>query len=369
MKRRVLHVYQDFYPKRGGIEDHILTLARAPSEGYEHIVLTAATGPTTCRETVQGVPVIRAACFGRYYSPLCPSMPLWIKQLSPDVVHLHHPCPMAYVACLMARPRVPFVVAHHNDIVRPRSLLRLYLPIQNGVLRRAKAILSGTWDYVNASPHLKPFQAKCRVVPYGIPLERFTPTTKTGILASTIRRAHPGPIVVFVGRLCYYKGLDVAITAMQDVDATLLIVGCGPLERDIRRRIHDLGLGSKVILIGSVDDTSLVAHLQASDLTILPSTFRTEAFGLVMLQAQACSRPVVCSDLPGLSTVNVNHHTGLLVPPGNPSALAGAINRLLHAPGLRRRMGRAGRRQVEQRYTAPGMVKQIEEVYDAVTVE
>jgi rhamnosyl/mannosyltransferase len=159
----------------------------------------------------------------------------------------------------------------------------------------------------------------------------------------------------------------VAIAAMQDLNATLLIVGGGPLEHDIRRRIHNLGLEHKVILRGSIDDTSLVAHIQASDLTILPSTHRSEAFGLVMLQAQACGRPVVCSDLAGLSTVNVHLHTGLLVPPGKPSALADAINRLLRDPGLRLRMGQAGRRQVEQQYTATRMVKQIEEVYDAVT--
>jgi rhamnosyl/mannosyltransferase len=367
LKQRVLHVYQDFYPKRGGIEDHILTLAGAPSAKYEHSVLTAATGPLTRHETVRAIPVIRAGSYGRYYSPLCPGIPRWIKRLSPDIVHLHHPCPMAYFAYLLARPRAPAIVAHHNDIVRPQSLLGLYLPIQNAVLRRVKAILAGTQDYVDASPHLRPFQAKCRVIPYGIPLEQFSPTTVTNTLASAIRSKHPGPIVLFVGRLCYYKGLDIAIAAMRDVNASLLIVGRGPLERDIRRRIRALGLERRVTLSGSVDDTALVAHIQASDLTILPSTHRSEAFGLVMLQAQAGSRPVVCSDLPGLSTVNIDRQTGLLVPPGDSSALAEAINRLLSAPSLRRRMGRAGRRQVEQRYTAARMVNQIEGVYDAIT--
>lgn len=368
MRQRVLHVYQDLYPKRGGIEDHILTLARAPSNKYEHIVLTAAAGPITRRETIHSVPVIRAATYGRCYTPLSPSMPRWIKRLSPDLLHLHHPCPMAYAACLLARPPGRIVVAHHNDIVRPKSLLRLYLPFQNGLLRRADAILAGTWEYVDGSPHLRPFRAKCRIVPYGIPLERFTPNAQIDSEAAAIRSAYPGPIVLFVGRLCYYKGLEVAVAAMKDAKATLLIVGRGPLERDIRRRVRDLDLERKVILVGPVDDGALVAHYRASDVTILPSTYRSEAFGLVMLQAQACSRPVICSDLPGLSTVNVNHRTGLLVPPGDASALAGAINELLHAPDLCSRMGKAGRRQVEQKYTAAGMVRRMEEVYDAIAV-
>jgi glycosyltransferase involved in cell wall biosynthesis len=366
IKRRVLHVYQDFFPKRGGIEDHILTLAQAPSDRHEHIVLVAAGDPVARREIVNGVTVIRAATYGRYYTPFCPSMPRWIKRLHPDIVHLHHPCPMAYVACLLARPSALLVLGHHNDIVKPRTLLKLYLPLQQAVMRRASTVLVGTQNYLDTSPHLVPFRAKCRIVPYGIPLHQFTPSAGTESQAARIRRAHPGPIILFVGRLCYYKGLDVAIDAMQDVDGTLLIVGRGPLADDVRQRIENLCLTHKVVLVGSVDDASLVAHYRACDLTILPSTCRSEAFGLVMLQAHACARPVICSDLPGLSTVNVDHRTGLLVPPGDADGLASAINRLLHAPALRRRMGRAGRRQVEQLYSADRMVRRIEEVYDSL---
>ncbi len=366
MKRRVLHVYQDFFPKRGGIEDHILTLAQAPSDRHEHIVLVAADGPVTRRETVNGVMVIRAATYGRYYTPFCPSMPRWIKRLRPDIVHLHHPCPMAYVACLSARLSAPVVLGHHNDIVKPRALLKLYLPLQQAMMRRAGAVLVGTQDYLDTSPHLVPFRTKCRIVPYGIPLRQFTPNAGTESLAARIRRAHPGPIVLFVGRLCYYKGLDVAIDAMQNVNGTLLIVGHGPLVDDVSQSIETLGLEYKVVLVGPVDDATLVAYYRACDLTILPSIYRSEAFGLVMLQAHACARPVICSDLPGLSTVNVDHRTGLLVPPGDVSGLASAINRLLHAPALRRRMGRAGRRQVEQLYGADRMARRIEEVYDSL---
>ena len=316
MKQRVLHVYQDFFPKRGGIEDHILTLAQAPSERHEHIVLVAADGPGTRRETENGVTVIRAATYGRYYTPFCPSMPRWIRRLQSDIVHLHHPCPMAYAACLSAQPSAPVVLGHHNDIVKPRALLSLYLPLQKAMMRRANTVLVGTQDYLDTSPHLVPFRAKCRIVPYGIPLHQFTPSARTEHRAARIRRAYPGPIVLFVGRLCYYKGLDVAIDAMQNVNGTLLIVGYGPLLDDVNQRIEALSLAHKVVIVGSVDDATLVAYYRASDLIILPSTYRSEAFGLVMLQAHACARPVICSDLPGLSTVNVNHRTGLLVPPG-----------------------------------------------------
>jgi len=367
MKWLVLHVYQDFFPRRGGIEDHILTLARAPSAAYRHAVLIAASGPATRRQTVQGIPVVRAAAWGRYYTPFCPSMPGWIRRLAPDIIHLHHPCPMAFAAGLLARLPVPVVVGYHNDVVKPRSLIKLYAPLQNAVLRRAAAILVGTSSYLDTSPHLAPFRAACRVVPYGIPLQQFATSPAVEAQAARIRVAYPGPIVLFVGRLCYYKGLDVAVEAMRQVHGTLLLVGAGPLAADLRHQIQAQGLADKVILVGTVDDAALSGHLHACDLLILPSTYRSEAFGLVMLQAYACARPVICSDLPGLSTVNVDGQTGLLVPPGDSAALAAAINRLLADPALRQRLGQTGRQQVEQLYTAEAMRRRIEEVYDQLT--
>ena len=363
MKRLVLHVYQDFYPKRGGIEDHILTLARYPSEQYRHAALVAASEPVTRQDQVGNVQVVRAATWGRYYTPFCPTMASWIRRLSPDIVHVHHPSPMAFAACLLARPAVPVVIGYHNDVVKPRALIRFYGPVQDAVLRRADAILVGTQAYLDTSPFLAPYRAKCRIVPYGIPLEQFAADSEAQARADQLRARYRGSLVLFVGRLTYYKGLSVAIEAMRRVKATLLIVGTGVLEADLRRQIRGLRLEEKVVMLGPVDDAALNACYRACDVCVLPSTHRSEAFGLVMLQAQACARPVVCSDLPGLSTVNVPGHTGLVVPPGDPEALAEAITRLLDDPGLRGRMGQAGRDQVERFFTAETMIRRLEEVY------
>jgi glycosyltransferase involved in cell wall biosynthesis len=361
-----LHVYQDFYPKRGGIEDHILTLARGPSDHYRHAVLVAASGPITRCDEAGDVPVVRAAAWGRYYTPVCPTMSQWIGRLAPDIVHVHHPSPMAFAACLLARPRVPLVVGYHNDVVRPHALIRFYAPIQDAVLRRADAILVGTQAYLDTSPFLEPYRAKCRIVPYGIPLEQFAVDSEAEARADQLRVRYRGPLVLFVGRLTYYKGLSVALEAMRRVKATLLIAGAGVLETDLRRQIRELHLEERVIMLGPVDDAVLNACYLACDVCILPSTHRSEAFGLVMLQAQACGRPVVCSNLPGLSTVNVPGETGLVVPPGDPEALAEGITRLLDDPELRGRMGRTGRGRVERLFTAEAMSRRVEEVYGAL---
>lgn len=366
-KQRVLHIYQDFYPKRGGIEDHILHLASFPSERYTHSVLVSATGMTTQRQKIRGIDVVHAASWGRYYTPFCPTMPYWIKKLAPDLLHLHHPCPMAFLAAMLVRQPIPIVVGYHNDVVKPRALIRAFDLFQRIVLRRASAILVGTESYRQASPFLASFQPKCHVAPYGIPLDQFVSTAERDEQSAQIRQQYPGPLLLFVGRLCYYKGLDIALKAMAKVNGTLLIVGTGPLLADVRQQIQDHQLQGKVFLVGPVDDATLAAYYDACDMLILPSVYSSEAFGLVMLQAQACKRPVICSDLPGMSTVNVANETGLLVPPGDADALAQAIIRLCEKPELGRQMGEAGWKQVEEKYRIELMVSRIEEVYNQIS--
>lgn len=365
-QRLVVHLYRDFYPKRGGIEDHILTLAQTPSARYRHLVLTAADRLRTQRTTVQGVPVIRAANLGRSYASFCPTMTAWLRHLQPSIVHLHHPCPTAFLARLLYRRPLPTVIGYHNDIVKPHALVLAYKRFQDLVLRQADAILVGTADYLATSPFLASMRTKCQVAPYGIPLPAAADLAAADQRAAAIRQQYPGPLVLLVGRLCYYKGLEVAIAAMQKVAATLLVVGAGPLREQLQQQIGRQQVNHKVVLVGGVDDAMRTAYYRACDLTLLPSTYRSEAFGLVMLQAQACTRPVICSDLPGLTTVNRHGQTGLVTPVGDADALAQAINRLLSDDALRAQMGAAGRQQVETTYRAETMVERIEAIYDRI---
>lgn len=366
-QRLVIHLYRDFYPKRGGIEDHILTLAQTPSARYRHLVLTAADGPLTQCTTVQGVPVIRAANLGRSYASFCPTMTAWLHHLQPGIVHLHHPCPTAFLARLLYRRPLPTVIGYHNDIVKPRALVPAYKRFQALVLRQADAILVGTEDYLATSPFLTPVRPKCYLAPYGIPLPSAAELAAADQMAATIRQRYPGPLVLLVGRLCYYKGIEVAIAAMQKVAATLLVVGVGPLREQLQQQIVRQQVSHKVVLIGGVNDAMRTAYYRACDLALLPSTYRSEAFGLVMLQAQACARPVICSDLPGLTTVNRHGQTGLVTPVGDTDALAQAINHLLSDATLRAQMGAAGRQQVETTYRVEAMVERIEAIYDRIS--
>ncbi len=176
-----------------------------------------------------------------------------------------------------------------------------------------------------------------------------------------------GPLVLFVGRLVYYKGLDVLLEAMCTCPGRLLVIGCGPLDASLRARATQLGLDSRVEFLGQVPAETLIAYYRAADVFVLPSTESTEAFGVVQVEAMACGVPVVSTDLStGVPWVNEHGVTGLVVPPGDRHALARAIRTLLADPALRLKMGKAGRRRAGERFTASRMVADFIDVIESV---
>ena len=127
-----------------------------------------------------------------------------------------------------------------------------------------------------------------------------------------------------------YKGLSVLIAALAKVDdVNAVLIGDGDLKETLQQEIEAAGLGHRVHLPGNLDEVSKIREMQLMDLLVLPSIETTEAFGIVQVEAQLLSKPIVASDLPtGVTDVTINEMTGLLVPPGDAGALAAAIRRL-----------------------------------------
>lgn len=363
-RQRVLQIYQNYYPGRGGIEDHIRTLCHTLQGHISTTVLTSSRGAVTRCENVEGIPVIRLGSWGHYYSPFCPTMPAHLRALPADIMHVHMPCPIAELSFLLARPDTPLAVSYHNDVVQPRILVRLYEPFLRMFLQRADRILVSSEPYLHSSRFLREFTDKCELIPYGIHVEDFLPTDEVLACAARIRARCPGRIILFVGRLCYYKGLEHLIPAMQGVDATLLIVGIGPLERKFRRLAAKVK--ADIRFVGPVSDAELAAYYHASEVVILPSTQRSEAFGLVQLQAQACARPIITTSLPGVSSVTLHGETGLIIPPASVDAIREAIMTLLEDKFMREEMGRAGHVRVIENYQADQMAQRISRVYETI---
>jgi rhamnosyl/mannosyltransferase len=187
--------------------------------------------------------------------------------------------------------------------------------------------------------------------------------------SDAIRALGRPPRVLFVGRLVYYKGLRVLIDAMSRCPGTLFIVGDGPLENDLRRQVAALGLDARVRFFGRVLDRDLPAFYHASDMFVLPSVAKTEAYGLVQVEAMAAGLPVVSTNLPtGVPWVNQDGVTGLVVPPDDPVALGGALRQLSEAAALRRTLGENGRRRAEALFSREQMVETFKRLVET-TVE
>ncbi len=365
---RVLHVYKEFYPVLGGIENHVRALCRALQERgtFQPTVLVTGPGRRTERDTVDGVPVVRTGRLATVSrNPISLRLVSEMARQPADIVHLHFPFPTGELAYLLAGRGRPMVLTYHSDIVKQQALLRLYGPFMKMALGRAHRILATSPNYVETSPYLPGYRPKISIVPLGIDTARFEQCDPAAV--SALRQRFGTPLLLFVGVLRYYKGLPYLIEAMPDIDARLVIVGTGPMEAELRAQVAARHLEDRVFLAGPVPDADLVNYYHACDLFVLPSSQRSEALGLSQIEAMACGKPVVCTELgTGTSYVNLHGETGLVVPPMDPGALADAIARLLQDASLRDRMGRSALARVRAEFTEARMVDRIEQVYRQV---
>jgi rhamnosyl/mannosyltransferase len=360
----ILHVYKDYFPILGGIENHVKLLAEEQvRRGLDVTVLvTSQAGPEVVEERA-GVRVIKAARLATVAStPLSLSLFGWIRRLNADVAHLHFPYPVGEVAHLLLGRARRTVITYHSDVVRQRGFLRVYRPLLWRVLHHADRIIATSPNYLASSPYLSRLADRCTVIPLGIDLSPFRRTMDRP--QSSVLSPQSFRTLLFVGRLRYYKGLQYLLRAMADIDARLVIVGSGPMQAGWQALAGELGLANRVTFLGEVADAELPAWYGAADVFVLPASERSEAFGTVQIEAMAAGLPVVCTELgTGTSFVNRDGETGFVVPPRNPAALAQAINRLLADESLRRRFGQAGRQRAEREFSHTVMTERVIALY------
>ena len=173
-----------------------------------------------------------------------------------------------------------------------------------------------------------------------------------------------------VGRLVSYKGVEFLIRALEGIKARLWIAGTGPLEDSLKQLAKERGLAGQIEFLGRVSDRDLIAYYHACDMFVLPSITTAEMFGVVQLEAMACRKPVISTNLPtGVSWVNQHEKTGYIVPPANSAELAKAIQKLVDNPQLREEMGEAGRMRVEKHFTSTRMAEAMLHVYQEMLHE
>jgi glycosyltransferase involved in cell wall biosynthesis len=360
----VLHVGKFYPPHMGGIETHLQVLCEGLRETVDLSVIVSSDDATAVEEEVEGVAISRlAAPVTLFSTPICPAMTREIRASRADIVHLHLPNPAAAAAYLASGRRGALVVSYHSDIVRQRYMGKLVEPIIRAVLRRSSAIVVSSPEIVRYSPVIAGFRDRCHVIPYGIRLDEFTKCDP--ILIRSLREKHGDRLILSVGRLVYYKGFEYLIRAMVKVRGKLLIVGQGPLQPKLEELIRQLGVTDKVCLTGNVQDA--VPYYHAAAVFALASVARSEAFGIVQIEAMAAGIPVVNTNLQtAVPYVSVHEQTGLTVPPADPEALATALNLMLDNQQLRESLGRAARLRAHTEFSDETMTKRMTALYQNV---
>ncbi|MBX3726375.1 MAG: glycosyltransferase [Xanthomonadales bacterium] len=375
---RILHLGKFLPPHPGGIERFLADLLPAQRRlGLRPAVLAHADpgNPSThCRRAL-GAAAVQARVLARLaYAPVSPGWPCLLDRLirrwRPQLLHLHLPNPSAFWAlALPSARRLPWLIHWHADVPHDALSLRLrllypgYRRLETALLRRARRVVATSAAYAASSRPLAPWQDKVRVLPLGLADGRAAAATMEAWPAGT------GLRVLFVGRFSYYKGIDHLLEAVAATPGVqLLLIGDGDLARPVRERAARPDLAGRVALPGSLDDAALATALAAADVLCLPSIERSEAFGMVLLEAMRAGVPCLATRVPGSGMTEVlaadgPEPAGLVVPPADPRALAEALGRLRDDPLLRARLGQAGARRFQRCYRIDAVAQALQAVY------
>jgi rhamnosyl/mannosyltransferase len=362
---RVLMISKDAI--LGGMSRHCVELANALAPlGVDVLLLSPrAVGRRRADElALDSLRTIRPASLGRLFSTeLSPGLALRTFFESADVVHVHLPCPVALPA-LLVRRRNPLIATYHCDLDRRFGLLgAAHEWATRRLLRHADAIVATTDDLAK-SPVLRESRSRVWTVPYGVAAERCSPSSETETIARSLTDELGDRVVLFVGRLVYYKGVDVLLHAMRGVSGTLVIVGDGPERGRLEALAERLGLGRSVRFVGTVSrDAELGAYYSLAKVFVLPSVSHGEAFGIVQVEAALFSLPLVSTSLPGVSWVNTDGETGIVVPPRDPRALARAINTLLDDHALATKLGESARARATTTFLSGALAARMLAIY------
>lgn len=367
-KLRILQIGRYFPPHIGGTENVIFDLTEGlTSMGHACDVLCCSDTGQYLEETKGAYRVFRTKTILKVGSiAISAQQIIKLKKLwrNYDIIHIHHPAPMATVALWLINPRCKIVIYWHSDIVRQKTLLLLFKPLQNWLLKKADAIVATSPEYIKASEALKKYPDKTSFVQLGIEgLERTVDVSPP----KKAKDFQHKKIVFSLGRLVEYKGYQFLIDAAQylDNDTVILIGGEGRLKSDLALRIQQNGLWEKVKLLGKLTNEEVAHYFKICNVFCLPSITKNEAFGLVLLEAMSMGKPVVATQIPGsgVAWVNEDSVSGLNVPIENSEALAQAIKKILNDENVECEFRKNARLRFNQYFKREIMVRSFVDLY------
>jgi glycosyltransferase involved in cell wall biosynthesis len=363
MKLKILHVYRTYFPDSvGGVEEVIKQISSCTiSHGVESRIFVLSPTPQPKSIIYYESNVVRskswlapASCDVGGLDSLSTFRALvdWC-----DIVNYHFPWPFADVLHILGRVRKPCIVTYHSDIVRQKFIGFLYGPLMRKMLGSVDAVVASSPIYAQSSNVLlnNVDPSRLHIIPLGVSdychvdigldlertiLEKFNLEGKKFVLS--------------LGALRYYKGLHTLVEATLNISAVVVIAGSGPEEAVLKSQAAKLGL-SNIIFTGQITDEEKITLFRHCSVFALPSHLRSEAFGMVLVEASMFGKPLVCCDIKsGPSYINVNEETGLTVPPETPKEFAKAVKILLN-DDLANEYGNAARKRYDEHFSGKSL--------------
>jgi len=389
---KILHVGKYFPPFSGGIENFLADLMPAQTQQghrvaaivHDHHINFSRFFSKITTETFENSTIYRVPTYGRIlYAPFSPHFPFWlnfaISEFQPDILHLHLPNTSAFwVLALPAARKIPWVIHWHADVISTMNMqiflaYPFYKPFEQALLKRAQAVIATSPPYLKSSIALKNWQKKSHILPLGMDLKRLPePSESSKNWARQqwqFHGQHSNPKclkLLTVGRLTYYKGHETLIRALAQVtEVQAIIVGKGEKQRELTALITRLNLNHRIKLLGHCSNAELIAFFSLCDCFCLPSWERTEAFGVVLMEAMRYAKPVIATAIAGsgVSWVVKEGETGLLVPPRNFLALAQALDYMRNNRDIRQTMGQSGYRRFIETFNIQKVAEQLSNIY------
>lgn len=378
---RVLHIGKYFPPAPGGMESYLEELVVAlGKENVQSYILAhqwEKNEPSTIALS-ENITVERVPTFGQLcYVPIAPTFPLYlfraIHKFQPDIIHVHMPNASG-LWTLLTTFNIPVVIHWHADTIFPpekkihNALYKIYKPFERHLIKKASSIITTSRQYLEHSMPLRSHRNKCHIIPLGLEpknlpspsLEKIQETRATWLKDDT------DALILCVGRFAYYKGFHNVISAMRKIEkAHLVMIGTGEELASIKEQVATNSLQNKISFAGRVSTENLHSLLAAADIFCLPSIERTEAFGMVLLEAMHHSTPCISTSIEGSATswVNKNGETGLVVSPDNISELTDALKTLICDNKKREQFGSAGNKRLHKRFHISKTAQQIKMLY------
>ncbi|HIZ34080.1 MAG TPA: glycosyltransferase [Candidatus Bacteroides merdigallinarum] len=360
-----------FYPILGGIEKVMFDIVEGVSKfaDIKSDMLCAFDGKTNRIICIYNSKIFCTSTWFKFYATMIsPTMIVKLRRIcrNYDIIHIHHPDPMAALALRLSGYKGKVILHWHSDILKQKKLLKFYEPLQSWLINRADVIVGTSPKYLQCSPFLQKASLHKICIPIGI-----DPIICNKEAVDSLKDKYPNKKLIFsLGRLVEYKGYKYLIEAAKYLSDqyVILIGGSGPLKEELESVIQQNGLNNKVRLLGRIPDAELSVYYGACDVYVLSSIWKTEAFGIVQIEAMSCGKPVVATkiDGSGVDWVNEDGVSGINVPTEDAKSIADAIIYLTSDENRYRQFSQGALKRYENLFRKELMIKRCLTLYNSL---